>query len=126
MRDEEIDARETVLREAMKAAGAEALSYLAAPARLEVGRKGPQDFVSAADGAVEGLFRGLLLGAFPQDGFLGEETGGGESRGGGLWVVDPIDGTANFAHGDRNWCISIGFLLNREPTIGIVAAPALD
>ncbi len=125
MRDEEIDSRETVLREAMKAAGAEALSYLAAPARLEVGRKGPQDFVSAADGAVERLFRGLLLGAFPQDGFLGEETGGGESRGGGLWVVDPIDGTANFVRGLPHFCISAAFLAEGEMTLGAILDPVL-
>jgi myo-inositol-1(or 4)-monophosphatase len=43
-----------------------------------------------------------------------------------VWIIDPIDGTSNFARGDRNWCISMGFLLNRVPTIGLVAAPALD
>ena len=61
---------------------------------------------------------------FPTDTVIGEEGGGAASD--TVWLIDPIDGTSNFAHGDRNWCISIGFLLNRVPTIGIVAAPALN
>lgn len=61
---------------------------------------------------------------FPGDTVIGEEGGGEASD--AVWILDPIDGTSNFARGDRNWCISMGFLLNREPTIGIVAAPALD
>jgi myo-inositol-1(or 4)-monophosphatase len=61
---------------------------------------------------------------FPTDTVIGEEGGGAASD--TVWIIDPIDGTSNFARGDRNWRISIGFLLNCVPTIGIVAAPALD
>ena len=123
MNDEEIDAREGVLRAAMRAAGEAALAYLAAPARLEVGRKGAQDFVSAADGAVERLFRQFLLGEFADDSFLGEETGGGAAGGGPLWVVDPIDGTANFVRGLPHFCISAAFLAGGEMTLGAILDP---
>ncbi len=128
MSDEDIDAREGVLRAAMGAAGEVVLAYLAAPARLEVGRKGPQDFVSAADKAVERLFRERLLGEFPGDSFLGEETGGGDSGGGDsgggrLWVVDPIDGTANFVRGLPHFCISAAFLAAGRMTLGAILDP---
>jgi myo-inositol-1(or 4)-monophosphatase len=121
-----IEAREGVLRATMRAAGEMVLAYLAAPAGLEVGRKGPQDFVSAADGAVERLFRERLLGEFPGDRFLGEETGGDEAAdraGGRLWVVDPIDGTANFVRGLPHFCISAAFLAGGEMTLGAILDP---
>jgi myo-inositol-1(or 4)-monophosphatase len=56
---------------------------------------------------------------------LGEEGGHAQGKGGGLWIIDPIDGTANFAHGDRIWCISIGFVWDGQPELGLITAPAL-
>jgi myo-inositol-1(or 4)-monophosphatase len=61
--------------------------------RLEM--KGPQDYLTEVDGRCEAFLRERLRAAFPADGFFGEETGGVEAE--SLWVVDPIDGTANFA-----------------------------
>jgi myo-inositol-1(or 4)-monophosphatase len=90
---------------------------------LAVSLKGAQDWLTEADGAVEALIRRRVGEAFPQDGVLGEE-GGGEITD-RLWIVDPIDGTANFAHGDRTWCVSIGFLQDGVPQLGCIAAPAL-
>src|SRR3569833_571889 len=86
--------------------------------------KGAQDWLTVADGAVEDFLRQRLAVLFPTDTVIGEEGGGAASA--AVWIIDPIDGTMNFAHGDRHWCISIGFLHNHVPTIGIVAAPALD
>ncbi len=54
---------------------------------------------------------------------MGEEQGGGASE--RLWIIDPIDGTSNFARGDRQWCISIGFVLNGVPELGLIYAPAI-
>ena len=101
-----------------------ALDYFSRKESLGITMKGAQDWLTVADGAVEDFLRARLAELFPGDTVIGEEGGGEASD--AVWIIDPIDGTANFAHGDRNWCISIGFLLNREPTIGIVAAPALD
>ncbi len=129
MREGEIDAREGILRAALGAAGKEVLAYLAEPGRLAVGRKGPQDFVSAADGAVERLLKRRLLAEFPGDGFLGEETGGEETAGGAagsgarLWVVDPIDGTANFVRGLPHFCVSVAFLAGGAMTLGAILDP---
>ncbi|MDA9442634.1 hypothetical protein XH98_26740 [Bradyrhizobium sp. CCBAU 51745] len=105
-------------------AGRIALGYFGRQESLGVTMKGAQDWLTVADGAVEDFLRARLTELFPGDTVIGEEGGGEASD--AVWILDPIDGTANFAHGDRNWCISIGFLFNREPTIGIVAAPALD
>ena len=105
-------------------AGRIALDYFSRKETLGVTMKGAQDWLTVADGAVEDFLRARLAALFPGDTVIGEEGGGDASD--AVWIIDPIDGTANFARGDRNWCISIGFLLNHEPTIGIVAAPALD
>ena len=105
-------------------AGRMALDYFGRKESLGVTMKGAQDWLTVADGAVEDFLRARLTELFPGDTVIGEEGGGEASD--AVWILDPIDGTSNFARGDRNWCISIGFLLNREPTIGIVAAPALE
>jgi myo-inositol-1(or 4)-monophosphatase len=105
-------------------AGRIALGYFSRQESLGVTMKGAQDWLTVADGAVEDFLRARLTELFPGDTVIGEEGGGEASD--AVWILDPIDGTANFAHGDRTWCISVGFLVNREPTIGIVAAPALD
>ncbi|MDA8050551.1 MAG: inositol monophosphatase family protein [Rhodospirillales bacterium] len=121
MTENEIDARERELLAAIRDAGKEVRAFLAEPSRLAVGLKGHQDFISAADGAVEHLLKERLLGAFASDAFLGEETGG--VRGARLWVVDPIDGTANFVRGLPHFCISVAFLLGRQMTLGAILDP---
>ncbi|MCO5089702.1 inositol monophosphatase [Bosea sp. (in: a-proteobacteria)] len=100
-----------------------ALGYFNRRETLGITMKGAQDWLTVADGEVEAFLRGRLSTLFPGDSIIGEEGGGEPSD--AVWILDPIDGTANFAHGDRNWCISIGFLADRTPEIGIVTAPAL-
>jgi myo-inositol-1(or 4)-monophosphatase len=87
--------------------------------------KGPQDWVTQADGAVERFLSDRLAAAFPSDGFQGEE--GGIARGGSLrWVADPIDGTANYMRGNRRFCVSLACLEDRTPLLGVIVAPSLD
>ncbi|WP_323006590.1 inositol monophosphatase [Pseudorhodobacter sp.] len=90
-----------------------------------VGRKGPQDFLTETDGTVEAHLRARLKEAFPEDDFLGEESGGTVTSG-HVWVVDPIDGTANFARGIPHFCISIAFVVDGVIEIGAINAPAMD
>jgi myo-inositol-1(or 4)-monophosphatase len=80
--------------------------------------KGPQDFLTATDAEVEELIRTRLSGLFPQDSFFGEEGGGSFER--DVWVVDPIDGTANFARGIPHFAISIAFVRDGRVEIGVV------
>lgn len=83
--------------------------------------KGFQDFVSEADTAVERLIRDRLATAFPGETILGEEMGGVADD--AYWIIDPIDGTANFLRGSPLWGISLGFVRNGRPELGVVAAP---
>jgi myo-inositol-1(or 4)-monophosphatase len=86
--------------------------------------KGPQDWVTEADGAVERYLSEEIAASFPADGFQGEE--GGVSRTGALrWVVDPIDGTSNYARGAARFCVSLACMEGDTPLIGVIAAPAL-
>ena len=92
-----------------------------------VGLKGPQDFLTEVDGEVERFVAGRLHGLFPGDGFIGEE---GEGRvaheGAPTWVVDPIDGTANFAHGAPHFCISIALVGDGKALAGVIYDAARD
>ena len=96
---------------------------------LVVESKGPQDWVSRADREVEDLIRARIAEAFPQDGFLGEESGTAAPAAGGegtVWVVDPIDGTACFLAGIPTWCISIALVSGVEIELGVIYDPNAD
>jgi histidinol-phosphatase len=80
--------------------------------------------VSDADQAVEQLIRQRLAAARPEDAFCGEESGTAGS-GPRRWVLDPIDGTKNFVRGVPVWATLIALLVNDEPVLGVVSAPAL-
>ena len=90
--------------------------------------KGAQDWLTEADGAVEALIAGRIGALFPEDDFQGEEGGRRDHAGAPSslrWVVDPIDGTANFARGGSRWCVSLGLLADGAPAAGLLIAPAL-
>ncbi|MEZ4332921.1 MAG: inositol monophosphatase family protein [Myxococcota bacterium] len=64
---------------------------------------------------------------FPDDAILAEEGGRGAPPGAEFcWIVDPLDGTTNFAHGFPRFCVSIGIERREERTIGVVYDPLLD
>ncbi|WNJ89651.1 inositol monophosphatase [Bosea sp. 685] len=120
----ELDLRQYAVLGLVTEASRMALDYFRKRDSLGVTMKGAQDWLTVADGAVEDFLRQRLGVLFPSDAVIGEEGGGENSD--AVWIIDPIDGTSNFARGDRNWCISIGFLRQGVPEIGIIAAPALD
>ena len=84
--------------------------------------KGPADFVSDVDRGAEAIVRDVLLGAFPDAAFLGEETyDPTASLGDGLaFIVDPLDGTTNFLHDFPWYAVSIGAAWAGEPIAGVV------
>ncbi len=91
---------------------------------LQVSRKGPGDFVSAADKRAEQIIYDELLSARPGFSFLMEESGehkgtDGEHR----FIIDPLDGTTNFLHGIPHWCISIGLEKQGEMIAGLILDP---
>lgn len=89
----------------------------------QVQMKGPQDYLTETDGRCEAFLRQALMQAYPQDGFFGEEGGGGDAP--RLWVVDPIDGTANFARNIPHFCIAIAYVENGRAEMGAIYNPVL-
>ena len=111
-------AAEAVARQAGKLAR----RYYDDRANLAIDSKGVQDLVSTADRAVEELIIGTLGAAFPGDSYLGEEGGAtaeGTLTGDRLWVIDPIDGTANFLRGIPHWAVSIAYMVAGKVEIGV-------
>ena len=94
-------------------------------ADLKVQSKPDMTPVSDADLAVEEALRAKLAEARPADAVLGEEFGGEAVFEGRQWVIDPIDGTKNFVRGVPVWATLIALLVDGEPVVGVVAAPAL-
>lgn len=93
--------------------------------QLDVSTKRAGDFVSTADTDAEASLRAILLGARPDDGWYGEESGssaGGARR----WIVDPLDGTTNFLRGIAHWAVSIALETDGELTLGVVYDPIKD
>ena len=101
----------TPLEAAVTAAKEAGRVLLDAYGRLDPGdvqEKARNDVVSYADRESEAVCRRVLLGAFPSDRFLGEETGmSGADESAPAWIVDPLDGTANFVRGFPHWAVSI-------------------
>lgn len=93
---------------------------------LNVERKGTQDMVSEADRACEDRIVGALQQLFPDDGFLGEERGAKNEGAKATWIIDPIDGTANFLRGIPLWCVSLGLLADNEFVIGVIYNPITE
>jgi len=92
---------------------------------LVVRAKADASPVTEADIAAEGILRGALLGAFPDDAFLGEETGATPGRSGYEWIVDPIDGTKSFIRGVPLWATLVGCRTEGRGIVGLIAIPAL-
>ncbi len=95
--------------------------------QLQVSRKGPADFVSAADLKAEKTLRYELGHARPDFGFVGEE-GGVVSEGDGShrWIVDPLNGTTNFLHGIPHFAISVALQRGEDIIAGVVYDPLRD
>ena len=92
-----------------------------------IGFKGPQDFLTEVDGETEAFIAERLLGIFPSDGFIGEESKARPAgEGGAAWVVDPIDGTANFARGVPHFCVSIACVAADKVEVGVIYDPMCD
>ncbi|MEP7060837.1 MAG: inositol monophosphatase [Betaproteobacteria bacterium] len=106
-------------------AGALAMSHYVTRTRLATESKGLQDVVTIADKAVESMLVERIAATFPDDVVLGEEGGfTNDYRGDAwLWVIDPIDGTANFARGLPLWCISIGVMHAGNAVAGVIYNP---
>jgi histidinol-phosphatase len=92
---------------------------------LDVQLKPDRTQVTDADKRAERLVRDRLAASRPDDAILGEEFGTAGS-GRRTWIVDPIDGTANFVRGVPVWGLLLALVVDGVPELGVVSAPALD
>ncbi|GAA4665345.1 inositol monophosphatase family protein [Frondihabitans cladoniiphilus] len=100
-------------------------------ADLDVTLKADHTHVTDADQRVERILRSRLAEVRPDDAFYGEETAAAEGVPADpehthrQWIVDPIDGTANFLRGVPIWATLIALVVDGAPVVGVVSAPAL-
>jgi myo-inositol-1(or 4)-monophosphatase len=99
--------------------------------RVAAREKGPADLVTDADLASQQAIQRLLHTRFPHFAFLGEESSESDRQsalqsGKPVWIVDPLDGTANFVHRLLSFSVSIALVEDNRPTVGVVYDPLLD
>lgn len=117
----------TIMTTAARKAGRKLSRDFGEIEHLQVARKGPADFVSAADRKSEEIIFENLTESRPGYGFLMEERGeviGTDKT--HRWIVDPLDGTLNFLHGQPHFAISIALEREGEIVAGLVYNPATD
>jgi myo-inositol-1(or 4)-monophosphatase len=92
----------------------------------EVEQKRPRDLVTDADRASEALIVSRIREVFPAASILGEESGAFAGSGDERFIVDPLDGTTNYAHRYPLFCVSIAYEVAGRIEAGVVYAPVLD
>lgn len=108
-----------------KKAGAILLDYARSGFRIE--HKNPINLVTDADHAAEQCIIDHLRAQFPTHGFLAEEQGRVDhSPSPYLWIIDPLDGTTNFAHSYPTYCVSIGLQFHGRCILGVIFDPTRD
>lgn len=95
---------------------------------LTVERKGKGDLVSQADKKSERIIVDMLRAQYPDWGVLGEEGSNvaASNDSGYRWIIDPLDGTANFLHGLPHWCVTIALEHHDEIVAGMTYSPLTD
>ena len=100
---------------------------------MRIDYKSKRDVVTDADYASERLVIGAIKARYPGDAILAEESGehagvlrDDGSGNGRTWVIDPLDGTVNYANGIPFYCVSIALVVDDRPTVGVVLDPARD
>lgn len=107
-------------------AAREAAEVIAARTGAEQVRlKGRADLVTEVDEAVERRVTEMIRARFPDDAVVGEELASAAVTSGRRWIIDPVDGTTNFVHGHPFVCVSIAFVDDGGPAVGVVHAPFL-
>ena len=98
--------------------------------KFTVREKARADLVTDGDHASQAAIQAYLLGRFPDHRFVGEEDAFGQpieatrpAPGPPVWVVDPLDGTVNYAHDVPAYCVSVGLLVDGKPSVGAILDP---
>ena len=94
--------------------------------RISAREKGPRDLVTEADVASQKAVKAIVLSSFPEHAFLGEEDAVDPAsvlQAEYVWIVDPLDGTANYVHGLRPYAVSVALVHRREILAGVIYDP---
>jgi len=112
---------------AARKAGNVMLNGLQKRGKIKISLKGRNDFVSEIDQQAEAVIIDTIKRAYPQHAVLGEESGyqGGEQAE-YEWVIDPLDGTTNYLHGNPQFCVSIALRHHQRLEQGVVYDPTRD
>jgi len=90
---------------------------------FRISKKGPVNLVTEMDILAEQIIVDRIRDSFPDHQILAEERGGETGSAPVKWVIDPLDGTTNYAHGYRFFCVSIGIEVEGEIVVGVVYDP---
>ena len=94
--------------------------------KLTIEKKGQIDLVTDADRGAEKIINNIILSEYPDHKILAEEGGETSNESNYLWLVDPLDGTTNFAHGLPFYCVSIALMKDNELLSACIYNPNLD
>jgi myo-inositol-1(or 4)-monophosphatase len=111
--------------EVARAAGDLLRRELTGARRIEF-KGSPTNLVTEMDARAEALIVDRLLAAFPDDAVLAEERGAQAGRSGRRWIIDPVDGTTNYAHGLPLYCVSIALEVAGRVELGVAYDPSHD
>ncbi|TPK19283.1 inositol monophosphatase [Mesorhizobium sp. B2-5-9] len=120
----DLDRREQFAIDLARRGGELGLRYFRDLDSLTIESKGHQDLVSQADREVELFIRAAIAADYPQDGIIGEEHASVAGSTGHAWIIDPIDGTANFVRGIPAWCVVIACARDGETIVGVIHEPS--
>ncbi|NHN49505.1 inositol monophosphatase [Halostella sp. JP-L12] len=123
--DDVVRRAKQVAEDAAKAAG-EALRELHGQTESVEYKSDKSDIVTEADYKADNIITTVVENEFPDHGIRSEESDERVGSSDYTWLIDPLDGTGNFAHGNPNYSISIALLEDEEPVMGVVYAPETD
>ncbi|WIV68197.1 NAD(+)/NADH kinase [Natrialbaceae archaeon AArc-T1-2] len=115
----------TIAKEAATSAG-EPLRELHGQVESVTYKTDKSDIVTEADHQADRIITTVIGNEFPDHGIFSEESARQESEGPYTWLIDPLDGTGNFAHGNPNYSVSIALIKEGEPIMGVVYEPETD
>lgn len=116
----------TIAIRAARSAGSKILRAVDNVGQLQIDKKGKNDYASEVDRQAENEIIRIIKKAYPNHGFLAEESGYQQSDSDYIWVIDPLDGTTNFLHGFPQFAVSIALMHKGILEVGVVYDPQRD
>ena len=116
----------TIAIRAARSAGNQILRAVDSVGQLQIDQKGKNDYASEVDRQAESEIIRIISKAYPNHGFLAEESGRQNSDSDYIWVIDPLDGTTNFLHGFPQFAVSIALKNKGVLEVGVVYDPQRD